>query len=76
MMIADDRCRTNINRHISRIKAMFKWAVSCEMLPAGVFQSLLTVEGLKRRRSGAKESYKVKPVPIAHVQAVLPRVSR
>ena len=68
--------RTHANRQIARVKLLFKWAVSVEMLPPSVHQALATVPGLKRGRTGARETRPVKPVPQAHVDAVLPLVSR
>jgi len=34
-------CRQNINRHIARAKAFFKWAVSNELAPGSVHHALL-----------------------------------
>ena len=67
-------CRTSINRDIGRIKLMFKWGVSRELLPPSVFQGLATVGGLRIGRSGAKESEPVKPVPQAFIDAALQHV--
>ncbi len=64
--------RKEINRRIDLIKRMFKWAVSEELVPASVFQALLTVRGLRRGHPGTYERPKVKPVPPQHVEAVLP----
>lgn len=64
--------RKSINDRIACIKRMFRWAASEELVPAGTYQSLLTVEGLKRGRSGAKETARVLPVPESHVYAILP----
>jgi integrase len=51
---------------------MFKWGVAAEMLPASVFHGLMAVEGLKKGRSKARETKPVRPVALAHVEAVLP----
>lgn len=75
-MIEKNWCRTNINRHISRIKSVFKWAVENELIPPSIWEAISTVAGLKRGRSGARESEPVKPVPEAHIDAVQPFVSR
>ncbi|RKY08879.1 MAG: hypothetical protein DRP65_08525 [Planctomycetota bacterium] len=64
--------RKTINDRIACIKRLFRWAASEELVSAGVYLALLTVEGLKRGRSGARETKKVLPVPEAHVYAVLP----
>ena len=55
---------------------MFRWAASQEMIPASVYQSLDTVEALKRGRTTAREGKKVAPVPQERVDAVRPFVSR
>lgn len=67
--------RTHVNRQVARIRLLFKWAVSHEMVPAAVHQALATVPGLKRGRSSARETDPVRTVPQAHVDAVLPLVS-
>ena len=68
--------RNYVNKHIRRIKLMFKWAASEELVPSAVFHSLQTVVGLKRGRTDARETEPVKPVPEEHVDAVRPHVSR
>ena len=75
-MIAAGRVRSNINRHMVRVRHIFKWATENEMIPASVFHGLMAVSGLRAGRSGAKEGQPIKPVPLAHVEAVLPYVSR
>jgi len=69
-------CRNNVNQSVSRLKMLFKWGVSQELLPAAVYQALVTVPGLQRGRSEAKESEPVKPVPQEHIDAIEPYVSR
>lgn len=71
-MIGLNWCRGVINQRIGIIKRMFKWAVSEQLIPASVYQSLQTVEGLKRGRSGARETKAVEPIAESHVRAVLP----
>jgi uncharacterized protein (TIGR02996 family) len=70
-MIERKLCRTLINRRIDRVKRVFKWASSQELIPGTVYESLRTVEGLRRGRTEAKESEPVKPVDPAHVAATL-----
>jgi integrase len=74
-MIEGGITRTRINQHIGRIRRMFKWGVSKELIPVTVHQALLCVEGLRRDRSRAKESEPVRPVPWEHVEAILPHLS-
>lgn len=74
-MISAGTVRTSINRKISRIKHVFKWAAESQIVPASVFHSLSTVSGLRIGRSDAAESEPVQPVAIAHVEAMLQYVS-
>ncbi len=69
-------CRPYINKQINRIRHIFKWAVSDELIPGSVLHALQAVSGLKRGRSDADEPEAVKPVPMAMVEAVQPFVSR
>jgi integrase len=68
--------RRTINMRIGVIKRMFKWGVENEMVPSFVYQALEAVAGLKAGRSTAKEPKKVKPVPEASVEAVVPQLNR
>jgi integrase len=68
--------RSYVNRQVARLKLMFKWAVSMEMVPAPVYQALATVPGLKRGRTEARETKPIRPVAQADVDAVLPHLSR
>jgi integrase len=68
--------RTTINARVGKIRRMFKWAVAEELLPAAAYQGLLAVEGLRAGRDGAREAAPVRPVPEAHIDAVLPHVSK
>jgi integrase len=74
-MIAKGWCRSHVNMQTGRIKRMFKWAVSNEMIPATIFHSLQSVDGLRAGRTKAPESKPVKPAPEEMVEAVLPHVS-
>ncbi len=71
-MIEARLARKTINDRVACIKRMFRWAASEELVPASVYQALLTIEGLKRGRSGAKETARVPAVPEGHVYGVLP----
>lgn len=75
-MIEAGLCRRNINCRIGRIKRVFRWAASEELIPGEVYHALLSVEGLRRGRCEAKESQPVRPVPDAHVEAIKSFVSR
>ena len=68
--------RSYVNDQTGRIKRMFKWAVENEMVPASVSHGLRAVSGLRRGRSGARETEPVRPVPSDRVDAIRPYVSR
>jgi integrase len=74
-MIGLKWCRTLINRRIERVKRVFKWAASEELVPVTVHQALRTLAGLPKGRTEARESEPVKPVDPAHVAAVLPHLN-
>lgn len=74
-MIALGWSRGHINKQIGRIKRMFKWAASNEMLPASIHHALLAVDGLKLGRTTAYEPKPIRPVSEELVQATLPHVS-
>jgi integrase len=67
-------CRDVINQRVGRIRRLFKWGVEHELVPAPVLQGLQSVRGLQQGRSEARETEPVQPVPVEHVEAVLPFV--
>jgi integrase len=75
-MIKAGLARTTINARINRIRRVFRWAASVQLIPGSVALDLRTVEGLKCGRSEAREPEGVTPVPVEHVEAVLPLLPR
>ena len=71
-MIESGISRKLINKRISIIRRMFKWAVSDQIVSPVILHGLQSVVGLKRGRSKAKESKRVLPVDEKHVYMVLP----
>jgi len=69
-------CRNTVNKSVGRIKRVFRWAAEQELVPGSAWHSLQAVTGLRHRRSQARESEPVKPVPQERVDAVGPYVSR
>lgn len=47
--------RTTINQNVSRVRRMFRWGVSQELVPPSTFESLRSVSGLKKGRTSARE---------------------
>jgi integrase len=65
--------RTQINRHLGRIRRAWKWAVSREVVPETVWRALLAVEGF--RRGEAPDNASVQPVSLVDVEAIKTHVS-
>jgi integrase len=74
--IAAGVARSTVNRYAGHVVRMFRWAVENELVPAATHHALRTVTGLRKGRSSAPETKKVRPVPDAFVEAVRPYVSR
>ena len=74
--INENRSRTECNRRVSLIKRIFKWAVSEELAPPAVYQTVVTIAGLQKGRTTAREKDPVGPVDDAVVDATLPHLNR
>lgn len=74
-LISQDLCRNEINKRVGRIKRVFKWAVSEELIAPSVFEGLRTVAGLRAGRTEARESKSVTPVSQQDVELTLPYVA-
>ena len=66
--------RTTVNRYVSAIRRMFKWAVVEGHVPASVAYGLACLPNLKRGRSKAPEPRQVVPVEQADFEAILPHM--
>jgi integrase len=71
-MVKAGLSRGVVNARINRLRRMFKWAASFELVPAKVCEALRTVAGLQKGRSEASEGQGIKPVAEDHVTATLP----
>jgi integrase len=74
-MIDAGRVRGNINHLINKIRYVFRWAAENSLIRAEVYFELKSVAPLRRGRGGAVEGKPVQPVPVEHVEAVIPYVS-
>jgi integrase len=74
-LIEEGYARTHINRQIGRVKRVFKWAVSEELIPPSIHHGLQTVTGLRYSRTEARESNPIRPVEDRWIEATLPYVS-
>lgn len=63
--------RKCINKLVGRVKRVYAWAVEEELVPVAVHAALARVKGLKKGKSAARETPRVRPVPDDHVQKLL-----
>jgi integrase len=75
-LVRSGLARTTVNARVHRIRRVFRWAVSHELVPESVVDRLWSVESLRAGRSEAREPDEVEPVPIEHVEEVLPLLPR
>jgi integrase len=75
-MVRSGLSRTTVNARVNRIRRVFRWAASVELVPVTVAEALKPVAGLMLWRSDAPESRPVEPVPVEHVEATLRFLSR
>jgi integrase len=74
-MIRMGWARNHINKQLSRIKTVFRWAAERELIPGAVYHALRSVAGLKAGRSEARETEPVRPVPEGFITAIESHVS-
>lgn len=75
-MIKKGHVRHTVNKNVGRVRSIFRWAVSEELVPPSVLQALCAVAGLEYGRSEAAESERVTPVPETHIEKIRGHVSR
>jgi hypothetical protein len=69
---AAGRPRVGCNAILKHVRRVFQWAESQELVPRGTYNSLKTVEPLKKGRTVAPELPPVKPIDEEIVEATLP----
>jgi integrase len=72
MIEVQDLCRSEVNKRVGRVKRIFKWAVSEELIPSSIYETLRTVEGIRLGKSKAREKPPVKPLSDQDINATLP----
>lgn len=63
--------RSTVNKQTGRVKRMFRWGVSQELIPTHIADALVNVAGLRKGRTAARETRPVLPVDDATVEATL-----
>lgn len=74
-MVVAGWCRNNVNRSVSRIRSIFKWGVSREMVNPLTLTRLQSLQPLLRGRTSAHDNDPKQPATDEQIQAVLPFVS-
>ena len=75
VMIDKGLSRSVCNGYTKRIWRLFRCGVENELVPADVYHALQAVKGLRKGRSPARETERIQPVEVEHVEACLPLVS-
>jgi len=73
-LVRKGHSRNYVNKLMAIVPRVFKWAAAEELVPASVWHSLRTVEGLKRGRTTARETAPVQPVADTTVDATMPNL--
>lgn len=71
-LVDDKLARSTVNGAIGRVRRLFRWGASEELIPGAVWQALASVQGLQRGRTAAYEPEPVGPVADDVVAATLP----
>lgn len=66
-MINRDLCRATINQNIGKIRRMFKWGVENELVPETIHRALITVVGLRKGRTRARENISTRGFPLSQI---------
>lgn len=73
-MVEKGWSRNYVNAQVDRLRRMFRWAAAEELLPSSVHFELRTVPGLRRGKTDARETNRVKPANPEHVDAALSKM--
>lgn len=68
--LAKRYCRKKVNEHLGRIRRVWKWGVSREMVKEPTWAALKSVEGLRKGEEGSFDLPRVKCVPAAKIAAI------
>ena len=75
-MIAAGNSRRYINQNVGRIKRLFRWGVARQLVPVEIYQALMTVDGLRKGKSKARETAPILPVDENRIEATIKAVPK
>ena len=75
-MVSDDLARNTINARTNRIRRVFKWAVSMELISPHRLAAIQCVAPLKRGRTTARETSPITPVEWSSVSATIMQLTQ
>lgn len=73
-MLERDLSRGTINERVNRIRQIFKWGVSHDIVPPEVLQKLQAIEPLRRGRMGVREGKGRRTLHTSVVDAAIPHM--
>lgn len=73
-LVAEGGSRKTVNKKVAVVKQAFQWAASEELIPATVHEALRVVPGLRKGKTSARETKRVKPVDDRIVELTLPHM--
>jgi len=73
-LITPDRAVSYINQLVGRVRKIFRWGVSQELVAAEQVAALMLVDGLRAGETAARVTEAIKPVAWEHVDAVLAKL--
>ena len=71
-MVEAGSARSTVNKNIGRVRRVFRWLASEQLIAVAVYQSLTVVDGLRKGRTTAREPEPVAPVDDATVEQTMP----
>lgn len=74
-MIERDWSRAYVNEQMNRIRSIWRWGVSVEIVPETNWRALTSIPALRAGQSIAGELRKIEPVPWSRVEQTLPFLS-
>lgn len=74
--IAAGHCRNTVNTFCCKVRRLFKWAVSEQIIPQSVLEALKTVDGLREGKSEARDNAPRQAISAERIVAVYKHVSQ